>query len=224
MKMPPTVLALAGCGSFLLLAWAWHTESPAPFAGETSASTPASATTAPAASTAAGAPPPQRPDQPLTPQQQALLNDPRTQALSDRLAFQDRVRSLFDQADTLTDRQRRQQAAAVRQQLADYEQAGGVSAPEALMVKLALLNLTEADPEQRKHQAQALVNHYRQQGEQQRQAWAAQPTPQFDQYKTQERAIVAEVMAMESFPGNLTRDQYLRQRLQQAREQTMGQP
>ncbi|UDL04205.1 hypothetical protein [Marinobacter sp. CA1] len=224
MKMPLTALALAGCGSALLLAWAWNTESPAPLAGETSASTPASATTAPAASTAAGAQPPQLPDQPLTPQQQALLNDPRTQALGDRLAFQDRVRSLFDQADTLTDRQRQQQAAAVRQQLADYEQVGEVSAPEALMVKLALLNLTEADPEQRKRQAQTLVNHYRQQGEQQRQAWASQPTPQFDQYKTQERAIVAEVMAMESFPGNLTRDQYLRQRLQQAREQTMGQP
>jgi hypothetical protein len=41
--------------------------------------------------------------------------------------------------------------------------------------------------------------------------------PRFQDYKARERAIVAEVMGLGEIPGGLTRDEYLRQRLQQAR-------
>ena len=65
-----------------------------------------------------------------------------------------------------------------------------------------------------------MMDRYRAHADQRMDAFAAQQRndPRFQSYKARERAIVAEVMALPRIPGGLTRDQYLRQRLQQARE------
>ena len=42
--------------------------------------------------------------------------------------------------------------------------------------------------------------------------------PRFDDYRACERAVVAEVAGMREFPNGVTRDEYLRQRLQAKRE------
>ena len=45
-----------------------------------------------------------------------------------------------------------------------------------------------------------------------------QADPRMQRYKAREKAVVAEVMAMTTIPGGLTRDEYLRERLQRERE------
>ena len=45
-----------------------------------------------------------------------------------------------------------------------------------------------------------------------------QADPRMQRYKAREKTVVAEVMAMTIIPGGLTRDEYLRQRLQLERE------
>ena len=47
------------------------------------------------------------------------------------------------------------------------------------------------------------------------------PDARFSRYKSEEKRIVDEVMALDSIPDGLSRDQYLRQRLQEAREQAL---
>jgi hypothetical protein len=44
----------------------------------------------------------------------------------------------------------------------------------------------------------------------------------FQLYKVREREIVAEVMALQSIPDGLSREEYLRRRLQAEREQLLG--
>lgn len=158
----------------------------------------------------------------LTPEQQALLEDPRVIKFEQRLAFQQQVRDYFDQAENLTGDENQQQAEALERQLAHYEQTGEVSTPEALMLKLALINTTVADEARQQELAQVLIERYRQASQQREQAWLADRDPRFETYKDREQAIVAEVMAMDQFPGGMTRDQYLRERLQQARIDSMG--
>jgi hypothetical protein len=44
--------------------------------------------------------------------------------------------------------------------------------------------------------------------------------PNFERYKAEERRIVEDVLALQDIPDGLSRDQYLRQRLQEARERS----
>ena len=48
---------------------------------------------------------------------------------------------------------------------------------------------------------------------------AKAPDARFSQYKSEEKRIVDEVLTLQTIPDGLSRDQYLRQRLQEAREQ-----
>ena len=120
--------------------------------------------------------------------------------------------------------QRQNLADQLEQQLARYEQETQVSAPEALMVRLALLQLLEQDEAAAKAAATELIERYQARSEARLEAWRSAPKPEFDRYKVREKEIVEEVMALDRIPGGLTRDQYLRQRLLEARIETMGQP
>lgn len=46
--------------------------------------------------------------------------------------------------------------------------------------------------------------------------------PPLNDYKQREQRVVSEVMAMTAVPGGLSRDEYLRQRLQREREIAYG--
>ncbi|MBP8236187.1 MAG: hypothetical protein KAX63_00545 [Pseudomonas sp.] len=45
------------------------------------------------------------------------------------------------------------------------------------------------------------------------------PSAELKRYQVDEKRIVEEVLSMDSIPDGLSRNEYLRQRLQQAREQ-----
>ncbi len=162
-------------------------------------------------------------DTQLTAEQQAMLDDPRVIEFAKRLDFQDEVRGFFSDAAALPPDETRRKATAIGNRLNEYENTRQVSAPEALVLRLAMVQLLEPDEASAKTAAAALIEEYRSASEARLADWKSRPKPEFESYKDREQAIVAEVMAMERFPDGLTRDQYLRQRLQEARIETMGQ-
>lgn len=161
------------------------------------------------------------PDQ-LTAAQQSILDDPRTLSFGRRLDFQADVRSFFDQADQLSDEQRERQAEALKAELRKYEEADEVSATESLMLQLALIKTTVGDESLQKQAMTNLIEDYKTQSEARRAEWEAQPRPEFDAYKAREKDIVEDVMAMERIPGDIDRNEYLRQKLMEARIEAAG--
>lgn len=120
------------------------------------------------------------------------------------------------------EQKRRAQADALQERMNEYEGSAQVSAPEAALIQLAMIQILEPDEEAAKAAAQQLMDRYRAESGARLQAWLDEPRPDFERYKAREKAIVEEVMAMDDIPGGLTRDQYLRERLQEARVEAMG--
>lgn len=155
---------------------------------------------------------------PSNAEQRALLQNPAVQAQEQRLAFHQAYRSFASRAAELSPAQRASQAQALREQIERYEQRSELAMSESLLLQLGLIKLTTDDEQAQKDQASALVARY-QALSAEREAKAAQPSAEFQRYKSDEKRIVEEVLRMDSFPDGLNRDEYLRQRLQQAREQ-----
>ena len=151
-------------------------------------------------------------------EQQALLQNPAVQAQEQRLAFHQAYRSFASRAAELSPAQRASQAQALREQIERYEQRNELAMSESLLLQLGLIKLTTDDEQAQTDQAAALVARY-QALSAEREAKAAQPSAEFQRYKHDEKRFVEEVLRMDSFPDGLSRDEYLRQRLQQAREQ-----
>lgn len=162
------------------------------------------------------------PQAPLSDAQMRILEDPGVIEFSRHLEFQQSVREFFDQADALDKNELRDRAQTLQGQLDSYEADGRVSASEALVLRLAMVKTLETDPERQNEASVALIREYQQEANARLEEWKEQPRPEFESYKQREQAIVNEVMAMESIPGNLSRNEYLRQRLHQARVDTMG--
>ncbi len=151
-----------------------------------------------------------------------VTTSPIVQAHEAYTAFQQHSRRFFSEADQL-DEQKRQ---AEMRQLLDgtnrYEAEGKLVPMEALVLKLALLRYSSSGDDDYKIKAKMLIDQYKAQSDLREQAWLTNPDPQFVEYKRQEQDIVREVMAMTVIPDGLSRDEYLRQRLEQARIATMG--
>jgi hypothetical protein len=158
----------------------------------------------------------------LSPEQQALLDNPKVKAYAQRLEFEDDLHDFFANAPSLPEQKRRAQADALQERMNEYEGSVQVSAPEAALIQLAMIQILEPDEEAAKAAAQQLMDRYRAESGARLQAWLEEPRPDFERYKAREKAIVEEVMAMDDIPGGLTRDQYLRERLQEARVEAMG--
>lgn len=140
-------------------------------------------------------------------------------AYSKRLAFDSEYRGFFDKASQLPEAEREAEAERLRKGLEEREARGELAASESLMLQIALIQATESDPEEQKSRANALLRRYQEASEAREKALAQQPSPQFQRYKQDEKRIVEEVMALEAIPDGLSRNEYLRQRLQEAREQ-----
>lgn len=134
----------------------------------------------------------------------------------DYAQFQQQTREFFVKAASLNDNDKQHQAEQIEQQANHYQQQGFVSASEALMLKLALLKLTLNDSAF-EQQGQALVAQYKKDYDVAYEQWRNSPDAQFSEYKSQEADIVKRVMAMDSFPDGLSRDEYLRRELEKAR-------
>jgi hypothetical protein len=156
------------------------------------------------------------PDSPST-QARALSNDQAPIDTAYRARFNEQAREFFAQAPGLPIEEARRRANLLSQELSRIEQAGGLSAGEIFLARAGLIRATEPDEQQQMAQLRALKERYQNNSRQR----SDQPDPMFQLYKVREGEIVAEVLALQTIPNGLSRDEYLRQRLQQAREQLL---
>jgi hypothetical protein len=145
--------------------------------------------------------------------------DPRVQKFQQRERFQQEVREFFARAPALPPEERAARARDIARAITYYEAEGEIAAAEALTLRSGLVRETVADPVEQLVAMRGLQEHYQQQGERKQAQWEARADPELELYKAREREIVDEVMAMTTIPDGLTRDEYLRRRLQSAREQ-----
>jgi hypothetical protein len=145
--------------------------------------------------------------------------DPRVQKFQQRERFQHEVREFFARAPALSPEERAARARDIARAITHYEAEGEIAAAEALTLRSGLVRETVADPVEQLVAIRGLQEHYQQQGERKQSQWEARADPELELYKAREREIVEEVMAMTTIPDGLTRDEYLRRRLQSAREQ-----
>ncbi len=145
--------------------------------------------------------------------------DPRVQKFQQRERFQQEVREFFARAPALPPEERAARARDIARAITHYEAEGEIAAAEALTLRSGLVRETVEDPIEQVVAIRGLQQHYQQQGERKQAEWEARSDPELELYKAREREIVDEVMAMTTIPDGLTRDEYLRRRLQSAREQ-----
>lgn len=138
----------------------------------------------------------------------------------ERATFNERAREFFAQAPALSPEEARQRAADLSKELSRIEQAGGLSAGETVLLRAGLIRATVADEQQQVTQLRALKERY--EVDQRNALAAAQSDPMFQLYKVRESQIVAETLSLQTIPNGLSRDEYLRRRLQAEREQLLG--
>lgn len=150
----------------------------------------------------------------------SLQATPQARQHRERQRFEADAKDFFARAASLRAVERSERADALTRQIDRYEAEGGLSAGEAVLLRTALVKATVDDPARQAEEVAAIADRYRAHADQRMAAFAAQQAndPRFQAYKTREAQVVAEVMAMTSVPAGLTRDQYLRQRLQEERE------
>lgn len=151
-----------------------------------------------------------------------IKNDTQVNEHLQFIEFQNRARQLFDHADTLNEQQKQAELKAIQDAAKRYEEQGKLVAMEALLLKLAMLQYTTNGEQEYKDQAQALIESYKAISDAKEQEWLNNPDPRFVDYKRREQDIVKDVMAMTVIPDGLSRDEYLRQQLEQARIAAMG--
>jgi hypothetical protein len=139
-----------------------------------------------------------------------------------RARFNEQAREFFARAPAISVEQRQREGQQLEQELSRMEQAGGMSAGETFLLRAGLIRETVADQAQQAAQLNALKERYENETRRRVAEGAARSDPAFESYKARESEIVAEVMTMQTIPDGLTRDEYLRRRLQAAREQSMG--
>ncbi len=113
-------------------------------------------------------------------------------------------------------------AEEIRELIDHLEQGEEIVAAEAMSMKLLWLKLNSADEEDYLQAAQALREAYRERWERNTQRNSPTLSPAYTDYKTREATILAE-MAQRSFPDAQARDDYLREKLLEARKQSFGQ-
>ena len=164
---------------------------------------------------------PDQADTPSRPIGNHVSNDEPIDA-ADRARFNEQAREFFAQAPALSPEEVRQRAELLSQELSRIEQAGGMSAGETFLIRTGLIRAAEPDEQQQAARIQALKQRYEIENRQRTAQASAQADPMFQLYKVRESEIVAEVMSLQTIPDGLSREEYLRRRLQAAREQLLG--
>ncbi len=150
----------------------------------------------------------------------ALASTPEARAYRSRQAFEQEMRAFMRDAKNITEDRRIARARALNREIDQREQTRELSAGEAMMLRVGLIQAAIENESERVLQVQTIVSRYREQTAVRQRAFLAQQQrdTQFQTYKAREAQIVSEVLAMTSYPGGMTRDDYLRIRLQEARE------
>ena len=150
----------------------------------------------------------------------SLQATPQAQEHLERQRFEADAKDFFARSASLRAVERSERADALTRQIDKYEAACGLSAGEAVLLRTALVKATVDDPARQAEQVAAIADRYRAHADRRMAAFLEQQRndPRFQAYKAREVQVVAEVMAATTIPAGLTRDQYLRQRLQEERE------
>jgi hypothetical protein len=144
-------------------------------------------------------------------------------SVEERAKFNEQAREYFAQAPALSPEEARRRATDLSHELSRIERAGGMSAGETFLLRVGLIRATTSDEQQQLAQIRELKERYESSSQQRNaQAAAAQPDPMFELYKVRESQIVSEVTSLQTIPNGLSRDEYLRRRLQAEREQLLG--
>lgn len=150
----------------------------------------------------------------------ALLDTPEARRWQQRQDFDASVRDFFATAATLDPAERQRRAERIGQGIDEYEAQRQLSAGEASNLRLGLIQATEPDEGRRAERMAEMRLHYQLDAQRREAQWAQQQAADagFARYKERERIVVAEVMALATIPQGLSRDEYLRRRLQAERE------
>jgi hypothetical protein len=141
------------------------------------------------------------------------------QQFNQYMDFDRDVRRFLRNQNEMTPAERIRQARALAQRVDARQKSRHLSAGEALKLHMTLINASEPDEQKKALQIAELIVRYQADAERQQAEFVASQKrdPRFQAYKTREAQIVAEVQAMRSFPAGMSRDEYLRQRLFEAR-------
>lgn len=150
----------------------------------------------------------------------ALENTPQAREWLGQQRFERDARDFVRDASKLPAGERERRAQALETQIEAREQSGELSAGETVLLRAALIEAGSGSEAEQKARLAALAERYRADAARREAAFVAQQQadPRMQRYKAREKAVVAEVMAMTTIPGGLTRDEYLRERLQRERE------
>ncbi len=159
----------------------------------------------------------------LSPEQLHLLARPEVRQQQRRLDFHQRYRDFIEHATELDSSSREAQAQTLSEGIDALQRQGEVALSEALLLQIALIKAVSEDEDEQKRRAEALIERYQAISAEREAKLAQRPDPNFERYKAEEKNIVEEVRGLQDIPDGLTRDQYLRQRLQEARERNYQQ-
>lgn len=145
-------------------------------------------------------------------------------AQAERQRFEKALRDFLANSAALDAAERERIAAELDAQVEAEELAARMSGDEARMLRLALIERSSEDANERLRRAEALAEAYRLEAERRQREFEAQQArdPRFRDYKAREAQVVAEVQALREIPGGISRDEYLRRRLQAERERAYG--
>lgn len=151
---------------------------------------------------------------------------PEARAYQSRLAFERQAREFVRDAPKLDPKVRLSRAQALSREIDRRERMRELSADEAVVLRVGLIHAAVQDEMERIRQSQEVIDRYRSDTSARQRAYLEQQNrdPRFRQYKAAESRIVAEVARMGSFPDGMSREDYLRLRLQQAREAIYAAP
>lgn len=160
------------------------------------------------------------PVDPALAQRERLRDSPQARAWQARRRFEAEARDFVREAPALPAAERRARADRLEAEIDQRERARELSAGEAVLLRAALVQAQAASSEEQAGRMAALLQRYRENAARREAAWTARQRndPRMRRYKAREQAVVAEVMSMPEIPGGLSRDAYLRQRLQAERE------
>lgn len=156
----------------------------------------------------------------------AAASTPEARAYQSRLAFERQAREFVRDAPGLDPDVRLRRAQALSREIDRRERMRELSADEAVVLRVGLIHAAVQDEMERIRQSQEVIDRYRSDTTARQRAYQEQQNrdPRFRQYKAAEARIVAEVSGMRAFPDGMSREDYLRLRLQQAREAIYAAP
>lgn len=140
-------------------------------------------------------------------------------SLKEFLLFESESAGLLVELESLNDTERGIRLDKYLKALEEFEADGRFMAQEAMLVKIKILELRQLEQSALEEQSTAIVAEYRVRSEQAAKKFADNPSAELLTYKVEAQRIGKEVAAMgdEAFGDGISRNEYLRQQLQNAR-------